>query len=230
MHSRNWFCSWEAGRSGSRRRRQRRLWMSPRPSPSQTQAPRTGCSPQQDNHTARCTHRFSPQAVYAHLEDSGRKADVTLAGGGLPARKRTARPRLTRMWSTWARRRRWMRGFRWGYDERPRHNSRTDRVLDLLQRNSTGGIFNRHCYNLSYVSRSESALAPAEIKSPRDRSMERARGIRLRLGGSASLFEPFPSKPKGMWSKTYQRLRDRSERDEMVHWRQLVERHRLSGM
>ncbi len=158
MHSRNWFCSWEAGRSGSRRRRQRRLWMSPRPSPSQTQAPRTGCSPQQDNHTARCTHRFSPQAVYAHLEDSGRKADVTLAGGGLPARKRTARPRLTRMWSTWARLRRWTRSFRWGYDERPRHNAQTDRVLDLLQRNSTGGIFNRHRYNLSYVSRSESAL------------------------------------------------------------------------
>src|SRR6266849_5010773 len=156
MHSRNWFCSWEAGRSGSRRRRQRRLWMSPRPSPSQTQAPRTGCSPQQDNHTARCTHRF--QAVYAHLEDSGRKADVTLAGGGLPARKRTARPRLTRMWSTWARLRRWTRSFRWGYDERPRHNAQTDRVLDLLQRNSTGGIFNRHRYNLSYVSRSESAL------------------------------------------------------------------------
>ena len=132
--------------------------MSPRPSPSQTQAPRTGCSPQQDNHTARCTHRFSPQAVYAHLEDSGRKADVTLAGGGLPARKRTARPRLTRMWSTWARLRRWTRSFRWGYDERPRHNAQTDRVLDLLQRNSTGGIFNRHRYNLSYVSRSESAL------------------------------------------------------------------------
>src|SRR5713101_6742723 len=129
MHSRNWFCSWEAGRSGSRRRRQRRLWMSPRPSPSQTQAPRTGCSPQQDNHTARCTHRF--QAVYAHLEDSGRKADVTLAGGGLPARKRTARPRLTRMWSTWARLRRWTRSFRWGYDERPRHNAQTDRVLEL---------------------------------------------------------------------------------------------------
>src|SRR5713226_7654417 len=132
------------------------VWMSPRPSPSQTQAPRTGFSPQQDNHTARCTHRF--QAVYAHLEDSGRKADVTLAGGGLPARKRTARPRLTRMWSTWARLRRWTRSFRWGYDERPRHNAQTDRVLDLLQRNSTGGIFNRHRYNLSYVSRSESAL------------------------------------------------------------------------
>src|SRR5216683_3947730 len=140
MHSRNWFCSWEAGRSGSRRRRQRRLWMSPRPSPSQTQAPRTGCSPQQDNHTARCTHKFFPQAVYAHLEDSGRKADVTLAGGGLPARKRTARPRLTRMWSTWARLRRWTRSFRWGYDERPRHNAQTDRVLDLLQRNSTGAF------------------------------------------------------------------------------------------
>src|SRR6266851_363871 len=74
------------------------------------------------------------------------------------------------------------------------------------------------------------ARSTSRNQSPRDRSMERARGIRLRLGESASLFEPFPSKPKGMWSKTYQRLRDRSERDEMVHWRQLVERHRLSGM
>jgi hypothetical protein len=57
----------------------------------------------------------------------------------------------------------------------------------------------RHCYNFSYASRSHGAL---------DRSRERARGIRLRVGGSASFFDPFPPKPKGMWWKTYERLED----------------------
>jgi hypothetical protein len=56
----------------------------------------------------------------------------------------------------------------------------------------------RHCYNLSYASRSHSSL---------DRSREKARRIQLRLGGSASLFDPFPPKPRGMWWKSYQRLR-----------------------
>src|SRR5713101_1996773 len=102
-------------------------------------------------------------------------------GPSSPPRSTMIQPRSTKRWPGWRpgsgrrrhsggsrsrpRRRRWTRSFRWGYDERPRHNSRTDRVLDLLQRNSTGGIFNRHGYNLSYVSRSESALAPAEIKA-----------------------------------------------------------------
>jgi len=36
--------------------------------------------------------------------------------------------------------------------------------------------------------------------------MERARKIQVRLGGSPSLFDPFPGKPKGMWWKTYERL------------------------
>jgi hypothetical protein len=32
-------------------------------------------------------------------------------------------------------------------------------------------------------------------------------GIRRRLGGSASLCEPFPAKPKGLQWRTYQRLK-----------------------
>jgi hypothetical protein len=55
----------------------------------------------------------------------------------------------------------------------------------------------RTCHNLSYASRSYTA---------KNRSMERARKIQVRLGGSASLFDRFPAKPKRMWSKTYQRL------------------------
>jgi hypothetical protein len=56
----------------------------------------------------------------------------------------------------------------------------------------------RNCYDLSYASRSY---------RPLDRSRERARAIRLLLGGSASFLDPFPLKPKGMWWKTYIRLR-----------------------
>jgi len=55
----------------------------------------------------------------------------------------------------------------------------------------------RTCHKLSYASRSE---------KPFHRSMERARKIQLRFGGSPSLLDPFPTKPKGMWRKTYRRL------------------------
>ena len=58
----------------------------------------------------------------------------------------------------------------------------------------------RRCYNLSYASRNASAL---------DRSREKARGIRLRLGGSAFLADPFPFKPRRMWQRTYDRLQTR---------------------
>jgi hypothetical protein len=37
--------------------------------------------------------------------------------------------------------------------------------------------------------------------------VEAARKIQVRLGGSASLFDRFPAKPKGKWWTTYQRLR-----------------------
>ena len=55
----------------------------------------------------------------------------------------------------------------------------------------------RDCHKLTYASRSH---------DPLERSQERARAIRLRLGGSASIADLFPFKPKGMWRKTYERL------------------------
>jgi len=54
----------------------------------------------------------------------------------------------------------------------------------------------RTCHKLSYASSSE---------RPFDRYIARARKIQLRLGGSASLLDPFPAKPKGMWWRTYRR-------------------------
>jgi hypothetical protein len=39
------------------------------------------------------------------------------------------------------------------------------------------------------------------------RLVTKAQKIRRRLGGSASLMEPFPDKPKGMHWQTYERLR-----------------------
>jgi hypothetical protein len=55
----------------------------------------------------------------------------------------------------------------------------------------------RKCYNLSYATRSYDRI---------DRSNSRAQTIRLKLGGTASLLDGFPSKPKGMWWTTYLRL------------------------
>jgi len=65
----------------------------------------------------------------------------------------------------------------------------------------------RNCHHLTYRSRSH---------GPLDRSRERARTIRMRLGGSPSLFDPFPLKPKGMWWKTYTCLRHEYERHNMA--------------
>jgi hypothetical protein len=66
-----------------------------------------------------------------------------------------------------------------------------------------GGLFAcRRCYDLSYASQQQ---------TPLHRRLERARAIRMRLGGSADLQEPFPSKPKGMHRRTFQRLRARAE-------------------
>jgi hypothetical protein len=39
------------------------------------------------------------------------------------------------------------------------------------------------------------------------RGLQRARKIRLALGGSANLFEAFPPRPAGMRHRTYARLR-----------------------
>jgi hypothetical protein len=61
----------------------------------------------------------------------------------------------------------------------------------------------RWCAGLPYASQHETRD---------DRLLSRAQDIRVRLGGSASLDEPFPGKPKGMHWKTYDRLRAVSER------------------
>jgi hypothetical protein len=66
-----------------------------------------------------------------------------------------------------------------------------------------GELFGRRrCYGLSYASQQQTAL---------HRGLEESRKIRMRLGGSADLLEPFPAKPKGMHRWIFQRLRARAE-------------------
>jgi len=56
----------------------------------------------------------------------------------------------------------------------------------------------RHCYRLAYASQLESA---------QQRGLWKSQKIRMRLGGSASMLDEFPEKPKGMHWRTYNRLR-----------------------
>jgi hypothetical protein len=61
-----------------------------------------------------------------------------------------------------------------------------------------GGIFAcRQCHQLVYESQREQSHY---------RALRRAQGIRMKLGGSPNMSEPFPNKPKGMHWKTYFKL------------------------
>jgi hypothetical protein len=61
-----------------------------------------------------------------------------------------------------------------------------------------GAIFAcRQCHQLVYESQRE---------APHSRALTRAQAIRERLGGSGSMAEDFPEKPKGMHLQTYWRL------------------------
>jgi hypothetical protein len=60
-------------------------------------------------------------------------------------------------------------------------------------------FFCRRCYDLAYSSQRE-AFSTAPI--------DRAHGIRRRLGASADTTQPFPPRSKGMHRKTYERLHD----------------------
>jgi hypothetical protein len=78
----------------------------------------------------------------------------------------------------------------------------------------------RHCYGLAYSSQQESA---------RERGLLKARSIRQRLGGNASLMDAFPDKPRGMHWRTYDRLQRRCEAAEsrsLMGVMRFLERHR----
>lgn len=68
----------------------------------------------------------------------------------------------------------------------------------LLCPSGASSFAGRQGWRLSYLS---------QRRCVKDRPLERARGIRMALGGSANMMHPFPPKPKGMWQRTYDRLR-----------------------
>ncbi len=61
-----------------------------------------------------------------------------------------------------------------------------------------GGFFCRKCLRLRYE---------CQLETKRWRAISRAQSIRMRLGGSANVLEPFPERPRYMRQKRYERLR-----------------------
>jgi hypothetical protein len=65
----------------------------------------------------------------------------------------------------------------------------------------------RHCYRLGHAS---------QIEDSWDLALRRANKVRQRLGGEPGMAAPFPARPKGMWRRTYDRLRERAFEAEMI--------------
>jgi len=70
----------------------------------------------------------------------------------------------------------------------------------------------RQCYRLAY---------PNQRRSASSRAIKRAQAIRMKLGGSGNLQEPFPLKPKGMHLATYERLESEALRHLNEPWSSL---------
>jgi hypothetical protein len=65
----------------------------------------------------------------------------------------------------------------------------------------------RHCYRLAHASQRESVL---------DRAIRRASKIKRQLGGEGGLAASFPPRPRGMWQRTYERLREKATAADMM--------------
>lgn len=73
----------------------------------------------------------------------------------------------------------------------------------------------RHCHQLAYESQRE----PGYL-----RALHKAQAIRMKLGGSGSMAELFPTKPKGMHDRAYERLRREAEAADESSWPSFLRR------
>jgi hypothetical protein len=83
------------------------------------------------------------------------------------------------------------------------------RVAKLYKPPGQAKFLCRHCWGLTYASRQSNQVVVLR---------ERAQAIRRRLGGTASMQEPFPERPKGMHRDTYERLYEEYKRLESAMW------------
>lgn len=73
------------------------------------------------------------------------------------------------------------------------------RVGKIYLEDLSGRLASREALNLAY---------PSQCEGSWKRALRRAQKIRKSLNGPIALGEAFPPKPKGMWWKTYRRLRE----------------------